>query len=78
MLQRLSRLMATSGRDGSMRIWDLRNSFTPLASVKVGVASSLNFSQRGFLALATGNDALVIFFKVLLDFNYKIFNVLEF
>jgi WD40 repeat protein len=51
--------MATSGRDGSLRIWDLRNSFTPLSSVKVDVASSLDFSQRGLLAMGTSSQALV-------------------
>lgn len=51
--------MATSGRDGSMRIWDLRNSYTPLLSVKVGISSLLQFSQRGLLAMATSTDAMV-------------------
>ncbi len=51
--------MATSAMDGTMKIWDLRNTFTQLTSVKVAVTSSLKFSQRGFLAMSTSNDALV-------------------
>lgn len=53
------RLMATGGRDGLLRLWDLRNTFAPLASVRVGVPSSLSFSQRGLLSVANGNQTMV-------------------
>lgn len=55
------RLMATGGRDGLLRLWDLRNTFAPLASVRVGVPSSLSFSQRGLLSVANGNQTMVNF-----------------
>jgi len=55
----VGRLMASSGMDGTLRIWDLRNTFAPLTSVKMSVASSLSFSQRGLLSLATGDRTLI-------------------
>ncbi|CAL8073039.1 unnamed protein product [Orchesella dallaii] len=58
-IDNVGRLMATGGRDGLLRLWDLRNTFAPLTSVRVGVPSSLNFSQRGLLAVATGNQTMV-------------------
>ncbi|ODN05098.1 WD repeat-containing protein 46 [Orchesella cincta] len=58
-IDNVGRLMATGGRDGLLRLWDLRNTFAPLTSVRVGVPSSLNFSQRGLLAVGTGNQTMI-------------------
>jgi len=52
--------MATTGLDGKLRIWDLRNSFHPMISQNMStVPTSLSFSQRGLLAMGLKNKVSV-------------------
>ncbi|XVF71202.1 hypothetical protein PTKIN_Ptkin12aG0017100 [Pterospermum kingtungense] len=55
-------LMATSGREKKIKIWDLRK-FEVIQTLP-GHAKTLNFSQKGLLAAATGS-----FVQVLSDFS---------
>lgn len=55
-------LMATSGRDKKIKIWDLRK-YEVLQTLS-GHAKTLNFSQKGLLAAGTGS-----FVQVLGDFS---------
>lgn len=51
-------LMATSGKDRKIKIWDLRK-FETLQTF-AGQASSLDFSQKGLLAYANGSSVRVL------------------
>lgn len=55
-------LMATSGKENKIKIWDLRK-FEVIQTMP-GHAKTLNFSQKGLLAAGTGS-----FIKVLADFS---------
>ncbi|VEL36156.1 unnamed protein product [Protopolystoma xenopodis] len=50
--------LASSGGDRKLRLWDLRNTLQPVIDVDVlysGPVTSLDFSQRGLLAMASGS-----------------------
>ncbi|KAK5819843.1 hypothetical protein PVK06_024872 [Gossypium arboreum] len=55
-------LMATSGKENKIKIWDLRK-FEVIQTMP-GHAKTLNFSQKGLLAAGTGS-----FIKILADFS---------
>lgn len=65
--------MATGAMDGRLRIWDLRNSFTPLTSVSYGTPTAISFSQRGLLAYSCANSTRVIFWKNFMGLRFNLF-----
>ena len=51
--------MATSGLDGTLKIWDMRTYKNLSTYFTKTPASTLDFSQRGLLAVGTGSTVTV-------------------
>ncbi|XP_018644625.1 hypothetical protein Smp_120350 [Schistosoma mansoni] len=53
--------LATCGVDRKLKIWDLRSSYDPLSEISLSIsASTINFSQKGLLALGAANTVQVL------------------
>ena len=58
------RYMATSGRDGKVKVWDCRNWKGAVREwAAQGGTAIVEWSQRGYLAVATGGSVNVSFFN---------------
>ncbi|VDO96902.1 unnamed protein product [Schistosoma mattheei] len=56
----LSSYLATCGVDRKLKIWDLRSTYDPLSEILLPMsASTINFSQKGLLALGAANTVQV-------------------
>ncbi|CAH8614329.1 unnamed protein product [Schistosoma intercalatum] len=53
--------LATCGVDRKLKIWDLRSTYDPLSEILLPMsASTINFSQKGLLALGAANTVQIL------------------
>ncbi|KAG5443871.1 WD repeat-containing protein 46 [Clonorchis sinensis] len=58
---RTGRYLATCALDRKLKVWDVRSTYDPLSEINLPIsASSMDYSQRGLLAIGAGNTVQVL------------------